>query len=313
MLARILGATELPRDAAAAAAVLRASWPVGPTAAPDRARPRGEVASPLIAARDVTFRYPAADRDALGPVTLALTAGTMTAFVGANGAGKSTLGLVLAGASRPRSGEVTFDRRAASDAAARGEIAYVFQFPERGFLTPTVREEVAYSARVRGLPPGPEVDLLIERFGLAPLAAANPHSLSHGEKRRLSVAAALASRPRALILDEPTFGQDWRHARELLAALEDERRRGTLIVLITHDLSLVADHADRVIALEAGRVAFDGTPTELFMNDDVLAACALVRPPVAEAFRLARAARPDIPPLIGLGALRSALPAAAGA
>ena len=151
---------------------------------------------------------------------------------------------------------------------------------------------------------------LLERFALAKLAPANPHALSHGEKRRLSVASALVTRPRVLVLDEPTFGQDARHTRELMAIIDEERREGRAVVLITHDLSLVADHATRAIALADGMVAFDGTPDELFARPDLLGRCGLALPPVAAAFALARAARPDLPAIIGLSAVRAALASA---
>jgi energy-coupling factor transport system ATP-binding protein len=148
---------------------------------------------------------------------------------------------------------------------------------------------------------------LLERAGLAALAEANPFTLSHGQKRRLSVATALAAEPDALILDEPTFGQDARNTELLVETLDALRAEGRAVVAITHDLGLVADHATRVVALEAGRIAFDGLPADLLGDDALLARCALRRPPIAEAFRIASARRPDIPALIGLAAARDAL------
>jgi len=256
------------------------------------------------------YRYPGADRPAIGGVTLALRAGEITALVGANGAGKSTLGLMLAGAFRPQTGVVTLDGMPVAGAAAAGRVAYVFQYPERGFLTATVRDELAYSAQVRPTVERRDVDELLERFALATLARANPHALSHGEKRRLSVASALVTRPQVLVLDEPTFGQDARHTRELMALIHEERRDGRAVVLITHDLSLVADHATRAIALAEGVVAFDGTPDELFARPELLARCGLALPSVAAAFALARMSRPDLPAITGLSAVRTALASA---
>ena len=92
-----------------------------------------------------------------------------------------------------------------------------------------------------------------------------------------------------------------------MALIHEERRDGRAVVLITHDLSLVADHATRVIALADGVVAFDGTPDELFARPDLLERCGLALPAVAAAFALARASRPDLPAIIGLSAARSAL------
>jgi len=235
-----------------------------------------------------------------GDSSLTVGRGELLAIVGANGAGKSTLGLVLAGALDATTG--TVDRR--------GRIAYVFQYPEHQFVARTVADELRVSLRARDLP-DPEADRiageLLEHAGLRGLAQANPFTLSHGQKRRLSVATALAADPDALVLDEPTFGQDERHTELLLETLDALRAEGRAIVAITHDLALVADHATRVIALADGRVAFDGEPAALFERDELMARCSLRRPPVAEAFRIAAGRSSLVPPLVGLAALRRAL------
>jgi len=109
-----------------------------------------------------------------------------------------------------------------------------------------------------------------------------------------------------LILDEPTFGQDLRHVRELITILRDERDRGTTVVLITHDLSLVAELADRAIAMTGGTIGFAGLPEELFQRSD-LPRFGLMLPPTAGAFARARERDRTIPPLTGLGTARTAL------
>jgi energy-coupling factor transport system ATP-binding protein len=298
-LAELVGTRELPRDVTAAAALVMDRWPRLAQPAP---RP-GHSGEMVVSARDLAYRYPHADRDAIGGASCDVRAGEIVALVGANGAGKSTLGLLLAGAVAPRRGSLAIAGR-----PLRGvdpsRVAYVFQYPERGFLAPTVREEVAYAARGGGRR---DPDELLERFGLARLAEANPHSLSHGEKRRLSVASALVSDPDVLVLDEPTFGQDRRHARELVAILAEERAAGRATVLITHDLSLVAEIADRALALADGRIRFDGPPRTLFELPEVLAGCGLALPPVAEAFALARDRDPRITPITSLAEARAAL------
>ena len=233
-------------------------------------------------------------------VSLTIGRGELVAIVGANGAGKSTLGLLLAGALDPRAGRVE----------RSGEIAYVFQYPDRQFVARTVLGELQASLRARGLTAGEmdrRADALLERAGLRELAEANPFSLSHGQKRRLSVATAVAADPDGLILDEPTFGQDERNTELLVETLDALRAEGRAIVAITHDLALVADHATRAVALADGRVAFDGPVAALFADDALLARCALRRPPVAEAFRIASGERPGVPSLPGLAAVRTAL------
>ena len=290
-LARLLGAEEMPGDVDEAADLVIDRWPRG-ASAPREAHVPGRI---TVAARGVAHRYRGDDRDAVTGASLELHEAEISAIVGANGAGKSTLGLLLAGVLRPSRGMV--------DATA--DVAYVFQYPERGFLAATVRGEMRYAATT-GRQIARDPDVLLERFGLARLAEANPHSLSHGEKRRLSVASALVTSPAVLILDEPTFGQDLRNTRELMTILREERDRGTTVVLITHDLSLVAELADRAVAMSEGRIGFDGTPAELFARAD-LARFGLALPPVADAFARAGARDSSISPVTGLGAAREAL------
>jgi energy-coupling factor transport system ATP-binding protein len=248
-------------------------------------------------------------------VSFDVGAGEFVAVVGANAAGKSTLGLLLAGVLRPSEGVVALDGRdlrRVPEREVRARLSYVFQYPEHQFVAGTVQDEVLFGLRVRGWAP---VDAArraagaMERFGLARLAAANPFTLSHGQKRRLSVATALVADPEVLILDEPTFGQDRRNTDELLAALHHLQGAGRTVVVITHDLALVAEHAHRVIAMSAGRLVFDGPPRALFERPEVLAQCGLRRPPVAEVVALARARRPDIPPAVSLPEVRAALAA----
>lgn len=185
-------------------------------------------------------------------IDLEVRAGSALAVTGPNGAGKSTLGLTLAGLLAPASGVLE-----ATDAFATGagpapvrwrsrelltRIGTVFQDPEHQLLARTVREELEVGPRALGLPAteiAERVDGLLTRLRLAHLARANPFTLSGGEKRRLTVAAMLATRPRMLVLDEPTFGQDARTWGELVALLAELRDEGSAIVAVTHDPDVV--------------------------------------------------------------------------
>lgn len=196
--------------------------------------------------------------------------GAALAIVGPNGVGKSTLGLTLAGLVPPAGGElVAAERLAAGLGPSPVEwksrellirIGTVFQDPEHQLLARTVREELEVglhalaagdagrSSRRRALDADAtaRVDELLERLRLTALARANPYTLSGGEKRRLTVAAALATAPRVLVLDEPTFGQDARTWAELVGLLARLRDDGTALVTITHDEAVVsALHAHR--------------------------------------------------------------------
>jgi energy-coupling factor transporter ATP-binding protein EcfA2 len=192
-------------------------------------------------------------------IDLAVRSGAALAVTGPNGAGKSTLGLTLSGLLAPASGSLVAHGElaaAAGDAPIRWtsrqlltRIGTVFQDPEHQLLAKTVQEELEVGPRALGLPASEtaaRVGELLERLRLASLARANPYTLSGGEKRRLTVAAALATAPRVLVLDEPTFGQDARTWAELVALLARLRDEGSAIVAVTHDLDVVAAlHAER--------------------------------------------------------------------
>lgn len=179
---------------------------------------------------------------------LRIPRGAATVITGPNGAGKSTLALTLAGLLPEAAGEVVAAAELAAKSGRRPSrwksrelltrIGTVFQEPEHQFLASTVRDELAIGPRSRGVDAAAVtliVDELLERLHLAPLAEANPFTLSGGQKRRLSVATVLADAPPVIVLDEPTFGQDRRGWIELVRLLQSEIAAGTTVVAVTHD------------------------------------------------------------------------------
>jgi energy-coupling factor transport system ATP-binding protein len=196
-------------------------------------------------------------------IDIRVDAGLATAITGINGAGKSTLALTLAGLLPPASGTVEASELLASGIGPHPHdwksrqlltrIGTVFQNPEHQFLAATVRAELAIGPRALGLPDSEiteRVDSLLSRLRLDALAGANPFTLSGGEKRRLSVATVLATAPRVLMLDEPTFGQDSRTWQELVALLAELLESGSAVVAVTHDTDFVAALADTEVRLE---------------------------------------------------------------
>jgi ATPase components of various ABC-type transport systems, contain duplicated ATPase len=215
-----------------------------------RSRTRSPAGGILLEADDLVVGRPRAAFTA-GPLSAELHAGTATVVTGANGCGKSTLALTLGGLIAERAGTVRATAALAHGAGASPigwrsselltRIGSVFQSPEHQFLAQTVRSELAVGPRALRLP-GDEVrsrvDDLLARLGLDALAEANPYTLSGGQKRRLSVATALATRPKVLILDEPTFGQDANTWAELVGMLGDLRDEGHAVIAVSHDTLL---------------------------------------------------------------------------
>ncbi|HEX5598406.1 MAG TPA: ABC transporter ATP-binding protein [Micromonosporaceae bacterium] len=220
------------------------------------ARPAGEV---LLTAESVGLT------PRLAATELAVRAGEALAVLGPNGAGKSTLALLLGGLLKPGAGRVvTTPELAGLDAgtephrwrapALTQRIGSVFQDPEHQFVTARVFDELALGPRRTGVKESDvksRVDELLSRLRLERLANANPYTLSGGEARRLSVATALATAPRLLILDEPTFGQDRRTWGELVDLLADLRDEGHSLVTVTHDADFVDVLSDRRVTLGA--------------------------------------------------------------
>jgi energy-coupling factor transporter ATP-binding protein EcfA2 len=248
-------------DALAAAGV----WvPQHPLPHPERRR-RPAPAGLLVAER-ASFRNPGATVEAVDGADVTVRSAEALAIIGPNGSGKSTLAMLLAGLLRPSRGDVVATelllaghardeiwRWPARELVAR--IGTVFQDPEHQFLSGTVRRELMLGPVRIGLDEAAaqrRADELLDRLRLGHLAEANPFTLSGGEKRRLSVATALATAPPILVLDEPTFGQDRRTAIELLQLLAALRDDGRALVLVTHDRPFAAALADRHLRLDGG-------------------------------------------------------------
>ncbi|MGH1548527.1 ABC transporter ATP-binding protein [Leifsonia poae] len=202
------------------------------------------------------------------PVDVDLREGSALALTGRNGAGKSTLALTLGGLLPPVAGSLTAEATLAAGAASDPtawrsrelltRIGSVFQNPEHQFIASTVREELAAGPRALRLAEtevSARVEDLLARLALESVAEANPFTLSGGQKRRLSVGTALATRPRLLVLDEPTFGQDARTWEGLVALLAELRADGHAVVAATHDAEFVAAVGASSLRLDAAEVA----------------------------------------------------------
>jgi energy-coupling factor transport system ATP-binding protein len=249
---------------------------------------------PQIAVRGLSHVYPDGVA-ALKNVTLDIYPGEFVALLGPNGSGKTTLAKHLNGLLKPSQGSVTVenrDTRTTRIAELARLVGYAFQNPDHQIFAPTVQEEIAFGPRMaeagQALPRAlvtQRVAEALDRFRLIPYADLPPALLGFGQRRQVALAAIIAAQPMTLILDEPTGGLDWRSQQEFMGIVGGFNTLGRTVVLITHDMRLVAEYATRAVVLLDGAVLFDGTPQGLFNRPDLLDRAGLALPPVT---RLAR-------------------------
>jgi energy-coupling factor transport system ATP-binding protein len=279
-----LVAETMPPGAAKAGGLGEQGWFGGETEGADAA---GRATEPLIAVRQLTLRR--GRSEVLHGIDLDIARGEFVAIVGANGAGKTSLIQAMAGVVPPPRGTVQVDGIDVGRADARSlssRIGFVFQNPEHQFIAHTVFDEIAHGLRLQHLPEDEvrtRAEALLDRFGLAGRAESHPFLLSGGQKRRLSVGTALVAGAPVLVLDEPTFGQDRARADELLGLLSELNADGTTIVVVTHDMQLVTEYADRTVVMADGRVLASGATPEVFADAALIERAGLRLPPLRRA------------------------------
>ncbi len=241
----------------------------------------------MIEAKMVNFAY-RRGIPVLNDINCTIEDGDFVALLGHNGSGKTTLSRLFMALDHPRSGQILVDGDDivnCEPADLAEKIGYVFQNPDLQILADTVFEEVAYGPRAKKLTESDvkrQVESALAAMGLTGMEEGYPRVLSFGQKRRLGVAAALALKPRILILDEITNGQDASEQvamMEYLKALNEEK--GTTIILITHDMDIVRRYARKTIVLKDGELVFEGTPRELFEGTAPVESWGLRRPLVS--------------------------------
>lgn len=227
--------------------------------------------------RDVSFRIPDGD---------------FVAFVGTNGAGKSTTMRLVNGLLKPSSGQVLIDgvpttQLRTSQLAAK--VGFLFQNPDRQICCSTVREELLFGFRAQGRADAEaqaKVDAMIERFGFD--GDAESFLLNRGTRQLLALASIIVMEPPVVVLDEPTTGLDFHECAKVMDVIAELNAHGTTVIMVCHDMEVVADYARRVIAMTAGQVVADGETFAVLRNRDVLARTHLLPPQVVDvALRLA--------------------------
>ena len=252
---------------------------------PDACEPGGEA---VIEGNGIRFghhrRHPV-----LRGVDLELYRGESLAVVGANGSGKTTLIKHLNGLYRPQQGRVQVlgqDTRRARVSDLARHVGMAFQNANDQFFKFRVRDEIEAGARALGCYDPSWMEELVALFDLAPLLERSPYKLSEGQKKRVAFAAALASRPEILVLDEPTTGQDWPFRRALGALLGTLQVRDQTVVMVTHDLEFAESCSSRWMLMAGGQVVASGTPAEVMADEDAMHSAGLEP---TQTYRLRRA------------------------
>lgn len=261
---------------------------------------QGEI---VAQANGIGYRY-SDGTIALKGVDLTLHRGEMLALLGPNGSGKTTFAKILAGIYRPSYGKVEVSGQDLASRKVRARlpqtIGYVFQNPDHQLFCRKVSDEVAYGLKNLRIEPARREKMVaqtLEAVGLTDEASEDPLFLSKGQRQRLAVAAILAMEPDILIVDEPTTGQDYRSISAIMDLLCQLQKAGKTILVITHDMTLVAEYCQRVVTFRDGQLAFTGTPEELFSDADALQTTGLCSPIAAALAARFRVRYPHLPAL----------------
>ena len=243
----------------------------------------------MLEAKNLSYQYPAAEGEsatlALDGVSVAIARGSFTVVLGHNGSGKSTLAKHCNAVLLPTGGEMLVDGMDTRDEALlleiRRRVGMVFQNPDNQIVANVVEEDVAFAPENLGVPSDEiraRVDAALAAVGMSEFANAAPHLLSGGQTQRIAIAGILAMAPQCIVLDEATAMLDPIGRREVLSTIERlHREQGITVVLITHHMN-EAEHADRVLVMNDGRLVMDGTPQQVFAREDELRAMGLTVP-----------------------------------
>ena len=231
-------------------------------------RTKAPQGKPVIEIDDLWHSYPEG-LAALKNVSLRICEGEFVAIMGRNASGKTTLVKHINGLLKPTKGKVKVAGIRTKDATVAElarKVGFVFQNPNDHIFSDTVEDEIAFilkNLKFDSRDVAHRVDEMLKRFNLEAYRKQYPRSLSGGERQRVAMASILVAEPEVLILDEPTRGLEYGLKSELMRFLDEYRGRGRTVVLVTHDVETVAEHADRVILLSEGRIVVDGAKRDV--------------------------------------------------
>ena len=239
----------------------------------------------MIEFRDVHASYDGS-APILKGVSFTIRDGEFVAFVGTNGAGKSTTMRLMNGLLKPDAGQVLIDDVPTSDlrtSELARRVGFLFQNPESQICCNTVREELLFGFKALGLD-GPDadsrVDAIVEEFAFDP--DDDPFLLNRGARQLLALASIVVLAPPVVVLDEPTTGLDYRECVKVMDIIRRIHERGTTVVMVCHDMEVVADYAARCIVMSGGEVVDDAPTFDVLRNRETLERASLVPPQIVE-------------------------------
>lgn len=213
---------------------------------------------------------------ALRDINLEIFPGEFLVILGGNGAGKTTLAAQISGQLKPTKGKVFINGKESTKnhiADLAGTVGYTFQNPDCQLFCKTVKEEIAFGPKQLGCTKEEvniRVDEMLRMMRMENFKNRDPHSLSRGQKIGVAIASVLAMRPKVLILDEPTLGQDFTRIKSLVTMLKSMNQKGLAVAVITHDINIAAEYACRVILMNQGSIVADGDPHDVFSREDLM-------------------------------------------
>lgn len=229
----------------------------------------------LIECQDVWYTYPDGT-EALKGVNLTVRKGDFVGLIGKNGSGKTTIAKIIKGLYTPTKGKVLIagkdlNKKSGSDRAKT--VGYVFQNPDDQIFCRTVRDEISFGLKYMKIPKS-ETDRLVNKAAstmeLEEYLGANPFNLSQGLRQRVAIASMLVFEPEVFIIDEPTTGQDFARAKIIMDVTKALHEAGITILIVTHDMELIAEYANRLVVMMEGKILLEGSTKEVFAQPEML-------------------------------------------